>query len=258
MPDHEDMPYVIPGFHPVREVLSRGQLQVEELWVEQGKESGRMRELFGIARERGIPVRFKKGSELSRLLPGTIHQGIVALAERFIYAHLDWLISCCEKNRGRVLLVAADHITDEGNMGGLIRAAAFFGAQGLILPKDRSAAVSPRVLKRSSGTCAYLAISRVPNLGRALDRLEREGLWVIGASGGGSETIYQFDWKRDVVIAFGSEQRGLSKSVLKRCHQVVSIPSPGNVESLNVAAACAITLSEIVRQRNLPRLSSSG
>ena len=88
------------------------------------------------------------------------------------------------------------------------------------------------------------------NLGRALDLLEKAGFWIIGASGGASSTIYDFDWKRDLVLVLGNEQRGLSRPVLKRCHDVVSIPSGGGVESLNVAVAGGVILGEIARQRS--------
>jgi 23S rRNA (guanosine2251-2'-O)-methyltransferase len=240
---------MIPGFHGVREALIRGEIKVQELWIAQEKKSVRIQEIVGIARERNISVTFKKGSELSRLLPDTAHQGIVALAERFTYSELDRIIDISLKAQDKALLIAADHVTDEGNLGSLIRTAAFFGAHGMIIPKDRSAGVSSKVLKRSSGACMSLPITRVVNMGRALDLLRSRGFWVIGASGEGSEPIYRFDWDRDLVLVLGSEQRGLSRSIRKRCDQVVAIPSPGVVESLNVAVAEGVILSEIIRQR---------
>jgi 23S rRNA (guanosine2251-2'-O)-methyltransferase len=174
----------------------------------------------------------------------------VALAEKFTYSELDHLANISFKKKGEALIIALDHITDEGNLGALIRTAAFFGAHGLIIPKDRSASVTAKVLKRSSGACIYLPIARVVNMGRALDLLEKKGCWIIGASGESKESIYEFDWNRDLVLVLGNEQRGLSRSVRKRCHQEVSIPSLGHAESLNVSVASGVILSEIIRQRN--------
>jgi len=199
--------------------------------------------------ERGIPVSFKKAAELSQLIPGTSHQGIVALAEKFTYSDFDQVIDSSLKNQGRALLIVADHITDEGNLGALIRTAAFFSAHGLIIPKDRSAKVTANVFKRSSGACAYLPIIRVVNLGRALDFLEKKGFWIVGGSGESSESVYQCDWNRDMVLILGNEQKGISRTVRKRCHQVVGIPSLGHMESLNVSVAAGVILSEIFRQR---------
>lgn len=174
----------------------------------------------------------------------------MALTDAFAYSDLDHLTNVSQQNKGQALLIIADHITDEGNMGALIRTSAFFGAHGLIIPKDRSARVTSKVLKRSSGACAHLPIARVVNLARTLDLLQKKGFWIVGTSGDSPESIYDFDWNRDLVLAMGNEQQGLSRIVRQRCHQVVSIPSFGHMESLNVAVAGGVILSEIVRQRN--------
>jgi len=180
----------------------------------------------------------------------------VAVSGNFNYTDLERIIDFSLKSQGHSLLIAADHITDEGNLGALIRTAAFFGVHGLIIPKDRSASVTSRVLKRSSGAFLHLPIAQVVNMGRALDILEKKGFWIIGASGDGVESIYQFDWKRSLVLVLGNEQKGLSRAARKRCQQVVRIPSPGQVESLNVGVAAGVILSEIIRHRNTEGESS--
>jgi 23S rRNA (guanosine2251-2'-O)-methyltransferase len=201
-----------------------------------------------MAEEKGIPVVHKSAQELEKALPGTKNQGILAMAEPFAYKGLQDIIRLPrEKDCG--LVIVADHITDEGNLGALIRSAAFFGAHGMVLPKDRSARVTEKVIKRSSGACAHLPVAVEVNLGRALDILNKEGFWIIGAAGEGEETLYDFDWKRDLALVLGSEDRGLSRSVRDRCHQVVRIPRLGRVDSLNVSVAGGIVLSEITRQR---------
>ena len=94
-------------------------------------------------------------------------------------------------------------------------------------------------------------VTRVVNLVRALDILDKKGFWIIGTSGDGPESIYRFDWNRDLVLVLGSEGKGLSRSVRDRCHQLVSIPALGNVDALNISIAGGVILSEIVRQRGL-------
>jgi len=226
-------------------------VKIEELWIAEGKNSARIKEILRIADNKGIHVFFKKGPFLDNLLPGISHQGIVALTEKFSYINLDDLIDTSINRPGYALLIVADHITDEGNLGALIRAGAFFGSHGLILPKDRSAKVTQKVRKRSSGAYVHLPVAMVVNLSRALDILNKKGFWIIGAAGESAESIYQFDWGRDTVLILGSEDRGLSHSIRSRCHQMVSIPSSGRLDSLNVSVAGGIILSEIVRQRNL-------
>jgi 23S rRNA (guanosine2251-2'-O)-methyltransferase len=235
----------------VRETLLRGQVKITEVWIAEGKRSARAKEILQLAEDRGVSVTFKKGALLGQFLPGIAHQGIVALAEEYSYLDVRTLIEMSLDAPEHALLVAADHMTDEGNLGALIRTAVFFGSHGLILPKDRSAKVTKRVRKRSAGAYVHLPVARVVNLGRALDVLDRKGLWIIGAAGEAAETIYHFDWNRDLILVLGSEERGLSRSVRSRCHQLVSIPSYGRVESLNVSVASGIILSEIVRQRSM-------
>jgi 23S rRNA (guanosine2251-2'-O)-methyltransferase len=229
----------------------QGRTEIRELWIAEDKRSPRIREIVRLAEDRNIPISYRSVSRLSRLLPETAHQGVVAWTESFVYSELDQVMEPETFPSGNSLLIAADHITDEGNLGALVRTAAFFGSEGLILPKDRSARMTPQVLKRSSGGYLHLAVVSVVNLGRALDLLKKGGFWVIGASGDGPESIYRFDWRRNLVLVLGSEQKGLSRSVRERCDQVVRIPRPGDVESLNVAVAAGIILSEIFRQRSM-------
>lgn len=159
------------------------------------------------------------------------------------------MINSARNNKGRNLFIAVDHITDEGNLGGILRTAAFFGVNGLILPRDRSAKVSGTAIKRSSGGYAHVPVSLVVNLGRTIDLLNKEGFWIIGTSGKGGETIYEFDWKRDTLLILGNEEKGISPSILKKCHQVLKIPSDEKIDALNVSVAAGVILSEIIRQQ---------
>lgn len=240
---------LIPGYHAVREALLSEPLELEELWIGVGKRSDRIHEILKLAERWKMTIRFKRPDELSHLLPQVAHQGIVGVAKPFAYSDFDLILRLGLRAHPHGLLIAADHITDEGNLGALIRSAAFFGAQGLIIPKDRSAAVTARVQKRSSGACAHLPIARVVNMVRALDLLKGEGYWVIGASGESEKSIYRFDWDRDLVLVLGNEERGLSRTVKGRCHQLVGIPSPSSIGSLNVSVAGGVILSEIFRRR---------
>ncbi len=240
---------LIPGFHAVRETMRLGRRVLAEIWISEGKRSGRTQEIIQMAEIQRIPLCFKKDLELSGIFPHIAHQGIVGVAKAFAYADFHDIMRLSLKKDPFGLILAVDHITDEGNLGALIRAAAFFGTHGLIIPKDRSAQVTPAVLKRASGAHLRLPTARVTNLGRALADLSEKGFWIIGAAGETESSIYDFDWKRPLVLVLGSEQKGLSPSTRKRCHQLVRIPSPGNVESLNVSVAGGVILSEICRQR---------
>jgi 23S rRNA (guanosine2251-2'-O)-methyltransferase len=247
--NHKNRPHLIPGLHSVKEALVSDRIKVHEIWISEGRDPARTREILEIARQKRIPVLSKKTDHLNDALPDTAHQGIIAVAGEFTYIEVEDLIDQSKNRQGHGLLIASDHITDEGNLGALIRTAVFFGAQGIIIPKDRSAQITHTVMKRSAGTYLNIPVARIINLSRALDILTEAGFWIIGAAGESAESIYTFDWQRDIVLVLGSEDKGLSHMTRNKCHQVVGIPASGNAESLNVSVACGVILSEIVRQR---------
>lgn len=241
---------LIPGIHSVKESIINNRGGIFEIWIDQEKASVRIKEIISLAQKHDIPVFEKNSSILDSILPGTNHQGIAALIERFEYTDIKDLIVTSHRTRGRTLLLAIDHITDDGNLGAILRTSAFFGVNGIILPKDRSAKISEGVIKRSSGGYAHVPVSLVVNLGRTIDLLNQEGFWIIGTSGTGKDAIYKFDWRGDILLVLGSESKGISQSILKRCHQILKIPSSGNIDTLNVSVAAGVILSEITRQRN--------
>jgi len=247
--DRCDLGRFIPGFHAVRETLTEQESPLQEIWIAEGKQSARTEEILQLATDKNIPVYFKPQTQLSELFEHIAHQGIVGITQAFAYTDLNEVWHHCLREGPSALLLAADHITDPGNLGALMRTAAFFGSHGLIVPRDRSAGMTPAALKRASGTHLKLPVVRVTNLGRTLDELSEKGLWVIGAAGEATLSIYDFDWNRPLVLVLGSEQKGISPSVRKRCHQMVNIPSPGGVESLNISVATGAILSEICRRR---------
>lgn len=245
-----ERPLLVPGYHAVMEVLRRYPEEILELWISRSGARGRCREIETQARRHGIGIERKTPGEMESAFGEVGHQGLGALLRRFPYASLEHLTSQ-EKAQGERLFLAADHITDEGNLGAIIRTAVFFGVQGLILPRDRSARVGPGVIKRSAGACFLLPIARVINLPRALELLDARGFWIVGTSAKGATNLFDFDARRELVLVLGNEQKGLGPAVLKRCHTTVSIPGGGGMPSLNVSVACGILLAEVSRQRGV-------
>ena len=249
--ERQELDRFIPGFHAVRETLGQEKSPLLEIWITEGKRSVRTEEILRLATAENIPICFKQQSYLSELFGNISHQDIVGVTKAFAYSDFQQVLHRSLQKGPSALLLAADHITDPGNLGALIRTASFFGAHGLILPKDRSAGITAGTLKRASGTHHHIPIAQVTNLGRSLDELSKNGFWIIGTAGEADSSIYDFDWKRAVVLVLGSEQKGISPSIRKRCHQLVGIPSPGGVESLNISVAGGVVLSEICRKRGL-------
>jgi 23S rRNA (guanosine2251-2'-O)-methyltransferase len=260
---------IVFGIGPVRELLRAARPDVSALWLGRGRaeraEHGERRqrgdrgegrdplgELAALARRHNIAVDLREAAELDALAgPGANHQGVVAVAGAYRYAELDDLVDRAAAAGPDGLLVALDGVTDPHNLGAIARSAHAFGAQGLLVPRDRSAGVTPAVTKASAGAIEHLAVARVTNLVRALEDLKRAGLWTAAlAAGPGARPLWQVDATVPLCLVLGAEGSGLRRLVARTCDLTLEIPmSAGGVGSLNVSVAAGIALYEIVRQR---------
>ena len=152
------------------------------------------------------------------------------------------------------LLVALYGVTDDHNLGAIIRSAVVFGAKGVIVPTRRSAGVTATAWRTSAGTAARIPVAQVTNLVRALRDCQKAGLQVVGLDADGDTTLDELPYATDpLVIVVGSEGRGLSRLVGETCDVTVSIPMTGQAESLNASVAAAVTMAEVARQRRQAR-----
>ncbi len=182
--------------------------------------------------------------ELSELAGTRDHQGAVARVEAFRYADA-WELAATDKP----LLVVLDRITDPRNLGAVCRSAEGAGATGVVVPAHGSAIVTPAVARSSAGAIEHLPIAVVTNLARYLEEVKGPSLWVYGAAGEAQASMWQTDLTGGVALVFGAEGKGLRPLVRRSCDALVSIPSAGVVESLNVSVAAAVLLYEARRQR---------
>lgn len=240
-------PLIVPGINPLEELLRSGHALLYEIWVLKGSSSHRIQRILETAVEKGIPVMAKDRSDFLRF-SNLNHQGIVGFIRGFPYLTIEELTKRYPIQKNPVLL-ALDHITDEGNLGAIIRSSCFLGAQAIVLPKDRSARISPTVIKRSSGACFCMDIAMTTNLYRALRFFREKGMWIVGTSAQRGVSIEGFDFLRPMVLVMGSESKGLSPVIEKVLDATVSIPGSERFDSLNVSSATAVILYEILRQK---------
>ena len=151
--------------------------------------------------------------------------------------------------RERPLLVALDEITDPHNLGAIARSALCAGADGLILPRHRSASVTAAVCRASAGAVEHLAIAAVPNLADWLVRSRRAGLWSYATDADAGDRHVDADLADGTILVIGSEGRGVRPRVRAACDGAVRIPIQGPVGSLNASVAAAVLLFEARRQR---------
>ena len=241
---------IIYGKNPVNEALSDPRSGVDEIIVNKDVKSANASEIVKLAKKRGIKVSFLPREALNRLAGGSSHQGVLAKMRDFMYTDLSQIKKPAKESRENLLIVILDHIEDPQNLGAIVRTVDFLGAHGMVIPKDRAAAVTPAVIKASSGAVNHVPVARVVNIPREIKDLKKDGVWIVGADADSQQTIYEQDFKNlDIALVIGSEGRGLSKSVKDSCDFLVSIPKSGKVSSLNASVAAGMMLYEIVRQR---------
>jgi len=224
-------------------------------WVAMAKERHdiRLQRLIEDCRRLSVPVRFLQRTELDRMAGNAAHQGVVAVTSAKQYSDLDDVIGA---KRGQYsLVVVLDGVEDPHNLGAILRTADAAGADGVIIPERRSAAVTGTVTKTSAGASEYLPIAKVTNIARTVEELKGRNLWTVGLDEHGPQTYDALDYNMDCALVLGAEGKGLHDLVKKKCDFLVSIPMLGNVPSLNVSVAAAVVLYEIVRQRRTGKAS---
>lgn len=239
---------IIYGINPVREAL-RGNRKAFELFVQESATDHRIGKMIAMAEERGIAVRRRGREDLARLSNTSHHQGVVLSVAPFVYTELEELLSNIQASEETLFLMLLDGIQDPQNLGALIRTAACAGVQGVIIPKDRACGVTPVVEKASAGAVETVPVVQVTNLVQCLERLKQAGCWAFGLAGESRTSIYQADFKGNLVLVIGGEGDGIRPLVRKQCDHLVAIPHYGGVASLNASVAGGVALFEAARQR---------
>jgi 23S rRNA (guanosine2251-2'-O)-methyltransferase len=131
-----------------------------------------------------------------------------------------------------------------------MRTAEAAGAQALIVPRDRSASLTPVVAAAAAGAAETLPLIAVTNLARAMGEIRDAGVWIVGAAGEAERTLYEIDLTGPVAWALGAEGAGLRRLTREKCDWLARIPLVGATESLNVSVATGVCLFETLRQRS--------
>ena len=240
----------VAGRNSVVETL-RAHVPVTTVYVAEGAErDGRLREVFQIVADRGVPLLEVTKAELDRLTDRAVHQGLAAKIPPYSYAHHTDLLDRAKEVGEPPLVVALDSVTDPRNLGAVIRSSAGFGAHGVVVPERRAAGMTASAWKTSAGAAARIPVAQATNLVRALKDYQEAGCMVVGLAADGDVALPDLDLADGpLVLVVGSEGAGLSRLVAQTCDQLVSIPMTNDLESLNAGVAAGIALYEIARKR---------
>lgn len=237
------------GVNPVLEALKAHPRDVVRVMLERGKEGRRSQGADRVAEaaaKAGVRVEDVPQGDLAHRSRSGVHQGVGAELAEFRYAELEDILA---RASGSALLLLLDGVTDPQNLGALIRSAHAFGANGVVVPKDRAAGVTPASFKAAAGALEHCPLARVTNLARALEQVKEQGIWTVALAAEGDKELGEVDLTVPTALVLGSEGSGVRPLVRKTCDHLARIPIAGQVGSLNVAAAGAVALYEVARQR---------
>ncbi len=236
----------VAGKRAVKEILQNSPQKVETVYIQEG----RKREtafILNLCRKYGIKYQVVPPAKLDDLTEHK-HNGVVA--KSFAPGFLDEKSIVDQLYRRPIpMLLALDHLQDQGNVGALARTGSALGIAGMVLTKDRSASLGSRAMKSSAGALERLPVARVTNMARFLEQIkEKGGTAYYAGQDEGSVNIFSLQLCWPAIVVLGNEEKGVRPGVAKRCDQGLHIPMPGGLDSLNVAQAGAMIMAEMLRQ----------
>lgn len=244
---------VLVGRNPVVEALRAG-VPASALYVQQYVDTDdRVREALTIAADQGMPLLEVTRIELDRMSGGAAHQGLLLTVPAYDYLDPADLLERAADSGTPALIVALDGVTDPRNLGAIVRSAAAFGADGVVVPERRAAGVTGSAWKASAGTLAHLPVARATNLTRALTAYRKAGCTVVGLAADGDMELTALPREiadAPLVLVIGGEGRGLGRLVSETCDHTVSIPMATSTESLNAAVAAGVALYAVASLRS--------
>jgi 23S rRNA (guanosine2251-2'-O)-methyltransferase len=240
------------GRHAVAAALANPARRWRRLAVLAGQEAeaaALMETAAGVRLGEGDAVQPFDRAALERLLPeGAVHQGWALEVEPLPAADLDDVLRAAAVTPGRSIIILLDQVSDPHNVGAILRSAAAFGAQAVILAEHGAPAATGVLAKAASGALDSVPLVREVNLARTLDRLKEAGFWCCGLDETAPASLASLDLGPRVVLALGSEGGGLRRLLRERCDYLARLPTRPALPSLNVSNAAAVALYELVRR----------
>ncbi len=243
--DEEVGAELIVGRNPVIEALKAGK-PLNAVYI--SGEGGSLGLISRMAAEKGIVVKKVTEKKLSEMSGGASHQGAAASGACAEYVTIEDILAVSAKKGTKPFIIICDEIEDPHNLGAVIRTAEAAGADGIIIPKRRSAALTGTVFKTSAGAASWLPVARTANIPAALDTLKENGVWIYGTDAAGTDYA-EADLRGGIGLVIGSEGYGMGRLVREKCDFLLSLPMNGKITSLNASVAAGIFMYEAVRQR---------
>jgi 23S rRNA (guanosine2251-2'-O)-methyltransferase len=238
---------LVAGVRPVEEAFA-ARRDALRLFVAPGRRATLERLVLHATTLR-IPIIETEGGTLTAVTGFDGHQGVALVVRRRPSVSLADIAARTQLLGDQALVLAVDSLEDPQNLGTLLRSAEAAGVAGVLVPSRRAAPISPAAVKASAGAVEHLDVAILDDLPGALAELHTRGLRIVGSDADARLTAREADLRGPLVVVIGSEGRGISPAVRRRCDLMVRIPMHGKVGSLNAAVAGSVLLYEVVAQR---------
>lgn len=238
------------GLHAVRSVLDNHPDRMVELYVSKERQDDAVSAIVSQSNGLGVRPQWVPKQALDKRAEGGNHQGVVATVMALPTLNENDFRQLIDERDTPPLFLVLDGITDPHNLGACLRTADAAGVTAVIVPKDKSAQITPIVRKVACGAAENVRLVVVTNLARALRELQQLNVWLVGTAGEANQSVYEVDYRGATAIVMGAEGKGMRRLTRETCDELVSIPLAGSVSSLNVSVASGVCLYEVVRQRN--------
>lgn len=206
------------------------------------------KELLARVKEYGILTQRVPVEKLNRITMKN-HQGAIALLSPVEYSRLEHLVPLFYEEGRNPLVVVLDGLTDTRNFGAIGRTAACAGVDAIVIPERNSVSVTPDAVKTSAGGLFHVPVCREKDVLSAVKFLKENGYRIIGATEKGARDYTEADFTAPCAVVMGSEDVGISDSVIRQCDDLAAIPIVGKIDSLNVSVAAGVMIYEALRQR---------
>ena len=233
--------FLIAGKHAVTEALRNPRRRVINLFLNEGSKKGLNKENHNLNLLKNVKLLYKSNKELDRLCAKEqiSHQGLIAEVEHLEEINLkDYLNSVEDKNN--LTFAVLEEVTDPRNIGSIIRSAASFNINGIIVKEKSFPRESKLLYKSASGCMDLINIFEVSNISSTLKYLKNKNFWVCGFDKSGATNFTKHDWKGNNVLLFGSEGYGLKYQTLKNSDFLLRININKKIESLNISNSAAV------------------
>ncbi len=241
----------IYGLNPVFEAIQKGD-KIDKLLIRKGKKNSVIEDILDLAKQHRIPFFFVPEERLNRVTRKN-HQGCIALSSPIDFYQIEDVLPEIFEQGELPLIVILDGITDVRNFGAITRSCLAAGVHTIIISSKNVARISPDAVKTSAGALLKIKICREDNLSAVIEYLQQSGLQICAATEKADHAYFNIDFKSPTAIVMGSEDTGISASIIKRADHLIKIPMQQNFDSLNVSVSAGILVFEASKQRLLSK-----